>query len=385
MRRFIGELPVLLRRNFVSAEIDMLSGNKQPTLQHISRRYLVFNKPRELNMKQLQEIDDEFEKIPHEDRTKLTFLKHIEIFKQTRGRRNQGHVEYIRSAMKNMETYGLHKDLDVYKALLDIFPKGYMIPKNQFQRAFIHFPDQQVCAVKLFDQMEWHNVYPDQEFYSMVVAIFGEWNYATKKVNRMFYWMPRLKNTNKYLDWRKVDNQHLKDAELARIALQMICRDAGTVFTYVKTPATEHEFGKWIVSAQSPLQRKVIRNMEPNSCYFVDGPFFVWVREKKLEYCVLSASPVESEDEEFIDPRSVYDYSDPAKDLYVGEDPNGSNLHHQSDQIILALSIMEETTQNIGSAWVNHLQTKNPMLEKASILLRIKEKVTTTEIKPISK
>lgn len=55
----------------------MLSGNKQPTLQHISRRYLVFNKPRELNMKQLQEIDDEFEKIPHEDRTKLTFLKHI--------------------------------------------------------------------------------------------------------------------------------------------------------------------------------------------------------------------------------------------------------------------------------------------------------------------
>ena len=78
------------------------------------------------------------------------------------------------------------------------------------------------------------DVQPDKEFHDMAVAIFGKWNYATKKVNRMLYWMPKMRNTNKYLDWRKVDNQNLKAAELARIALQMICRDAGTVFSYVK-------------------------------------------------------------------------------------------------------------------------------------------------------
>lgn len=112
--------------------------------------------------------------------------------------------------------------------------------------------------------------------------------------------------------------------------------------------------------------------------------FFVWVRDKKLEYCVLSAPPIRSEDEDFEDPKTFFDYSDPAKVLYKEEDPNGTNLHHQADQTILALAIMEETNQNIGSAWVNHLQRRNPRLETASILLRIKEKVSTTEIEPIS-
>lgn len=45
----------------------------------------------------------------------------------------RGHVEFINSALKYMKEYGLQKDLDIYKSLLNIFPKGPMIPKNIFQ------------------------------------------------------------------------------------------------------------------------------------------------------------------------------------------------------------------------------------------------------------
>lgn len=86
-----------------------------------------------------------------------------------------------------MKDFGVHKDLDVYKALLQVFPEGKMVPANQWQvciylyfkyaeflstfafpkhfsskdevhlqRLFIHYPQQQFCCVRLLDEMEWH-------------------------------------------------------------------------------------------------------------------------------------------------------------------------------------------------------------------------------------
>ena len=56
-------------------------------------------------------------------------------------RRN--HVEFIYAAMKNMEEYRVHKDIQVYKALIDIIPKGKFLPTNIFQAEFMHYPKQQ--------------------------------------------------------------------------------------------------------------------------------------------------------------------------------------------------------------------------------------------------
>lgn len=54
----------------------------------------------------------------------------------SRGSRGRGHVEFIRAALDNLKDFGLHKDLGTYKALLNIFPKGIMIPTNFFQVFF---------------------------------------------------------------------------------------------------------------------------------------------------------------------------------------------------------------------------------------------------------
>lgn len=47
--------------------------------------------------------------------------------------RATGHVEFLNTAVKYLKEFNLHKDLDTYKNLLNVFPKGPLIPTNVFQ------------------------------------------------------------------------------------------------------------------------------------------------------------------------------------------------------------------------------------------------------------
>jgi len=300
----------------------------------------------------------------------------IQIFVDSRGKRGKGHVEFIDAALASLKDYGLHKDLDVYKALLNVFPKGPLIPENNIQRKMLHFPVQQICCVNLLDQMEWYGVQPDKEVHDIVVNAFGDWNYSTKKIKRMLYWMPKLKYANKYLDRRHVEHQDLTAVELARVALRMMCRDAGTAISYLKTAKTEEDpFGKWIVSVQSPLQRCLISKLPSSTVFYVDGPRHVYVMSDRLEYCLLSTEPMCAEDEEFVDQREMYDYSGDLHRKLFGRSLMDSeyNVHQQADMTILGMCVLEENSQSVATAWINHLQRSNPGLESANILFRIKD------------
>jgi evolutionarily conserved signaling intermediate in Toll pathway len=82
-----------------------------------------------------------------------SFLEMIDIYiDKAPHRRN--HVEFIYAALKNMEQYGVIKDLEIYKKLIDVMPKGKFIPTNMFQVEFQHYPKQQQCIIDLLHQME---------------------------------------------------------------------------------------------------------------------------------------------------------------------------------------------------------------------------------------
>lgn len=49
----------------------------------------------------------------------------------------------------------------MYRALVDIFPKGKMVPENQWQASFSHYPKQQWCVVDVLSQMRANDVIPD--------------------------------------------------------------------------------------------------------------------------------------------------------------------------------------------------------------------------------
>lgn len=92
-----------------------------------------------------------FEHVQNKD--KSNYLEMIKVF-ENKDVHRRNHVEFIYAALKNMEEYGVHKDLAVYKALIDVMPKGKFIPQNIFQAEFMHYPKQQQCIIDLLEQME---------------------------------------------------------------------------------------------------------------------------------------------------------------------------------------------------------------------------------------
>lgn len=93
-----------------------------------------------------------FENVQSKD--KENYLDMIRIFEDKTDVYRRNHVEFIYAALKNMEQFGVNKDLQVYKALIDIMPKGKFIPTNIFQAEFQHYPKQQQCIIDLLEQME---------------------------------------------------------------------------------------------------------------------------------------------------------------------------------------------------------------------------------------
>ncbi|TKR61183.1 hypothetical protein L596_028328 [Steinernema carpocapsae] len=327
-------------------------------------------------------VDQQFSSVPREHRNRVTFHAAIDLFKSNK--QNRGHVEFINTAMNYMKEYELHKDLDTYKALLNVFPKGKLIPTNTFQKIFLHYPVQQNCCVKVLDAMEWHGVQPDKEIADIVVNAFGEWNFATKKVRRMLYWMPKMKHMNKYLDRRHVENKDLKAIELAAIALKMMARDPGTDLDYVHYSNTLELDDKWIVSAQSPLQEVVLNEMDTKTHLYVDAPRKVYVMDKTVQYAVLSSDPIPGVLEEFLDDdeEDVNRFSEWKSPWERDPFRKERNLHQQSDQTVLALAVFEETGQEAAAAWINHLQERCSKIQEFDVLFRLQSATASVQTVP---
>lgn len=158
-----------------------------------------------------------FEKL--ENKNKNSYLEMIKVFINRDSVHRRGHVEFIYAALKNMENYGVQKDLEVYKALVDILPKGKLVAQNIFQAEFMHYPKQQQCIIDVLEQMEDNGVLPDHEMEDMLINIFGKRAYPLRKLWRMMYWMPKFKNQS---PWPIPDPVPQDTLELAKLAIARI-------------------------------------------------------------------------------------------------------------------------------------------------------------------
>lgn len=153
-----------------------------------------------------------------EERNKESFEGAVDIFTHKDSRR-RGQVEFIYAAMRNMEKFGVHKDLASYKKLLEVFPKGKMIPENRLQADFFHYPKQQQCATSLLQKMESNKIIPDEETGDLLLNVFGKYSTPYKRYCRMMYWMPKFKNLS---PWPLPEEMPREGLELARLAIRQI-------------------------------------------------------------------------------------------------------------------------------------------------------------------
>ena len=118
------------------------------------------------------------------------------------------------------------RDLGSYKKLMEVFPKGKMIPENRLQADFFHYPKQQQCATSLLQKMEKNKVMPDEEMGDIILNVFGKYATPYKRYCRMMYWMPKFKNL---CPWPLPEEMPQDGLELGKLAIRQVLLLLSTV------------------------------------------------------------------------------------------------------------------------------------------------------------
>jgi signaling intermediate in Toll pathway protein len=292
----------------------------------------------------------------------------------------RGHVEFIYAAMENMEKFGVHRDLSVYKELIEIFPKEKLVPKSVWQVEFMHFPKQQQCAIDLMDQMEDYGVIPDHDFGVRLSKVFGVDAHAFRKYRRMMYWMPKFKHANPYPIPRELPEDALS---LAILALKRMSVDTDTKITVwnVNTPENETSKSKqdFIASAMSITQKQLISKHNPDKPLFVEGGYSCWLRHKMATYFILRADPdlgvlerYKKAQKDIENDTNLFDWTNFWEDEEGGHLVPLRSVHEQDDGTVLGLVVTGPGTKDSLVTWIRCLQEANPVLEKIPVVFRIR-------------
>lgn len=309
--------------------------------------------------------------------TKATFLFAVKKFVAKEGLYWRGAVEFIYAGMKEMEAFGVLKDLDSYKALIQAFPEGKMIPRNAWQVEMMHYPRHQQCGIDLLEQMEYNGVVPDEAFGVLLKNRFGNEAHVTRKYRRMMYWLPKFKNINPYPIPMELP---LDPRQLALLALRRMSVDRESRFSVFETVEVEEEPEEdtFIASAQSPAQQLLLQEHSVVEPLFVEGPYPVYLREIRQNYFLLRAEPnvnalmkqkqqkkADEEDENLFEWTNFFE-EEKSSDLRPI-----LSVHEQDDSTILALGITGTDSKWSVMSWVRCLERDNPRLAKIPILFKI--------------
>lgn len=134
----------------------------------------------------------------------------------------------------------------------------------------MHYPKQQQCIIDLLEQMEDNGVMPDYDMEDVLLNIFGKRGYPLRKYWRMMYWMPKFKNRS---PWPIPDPLPDDVFELAKCAIERISSadETSIVSVFYTADIPDSIDDTWIVSAQSPQQKKLLGQHKIDQPIFVEG------------------------------------------------------------------------------------------------------------------
>lgn len=323
------------------------------------------------------------------EKNRETFKNAIEIF-NSRDTRKRGSVEFIYAALKHMKQFDCHRDAAMYKALIDILPKGQYVPENLIQADFWHYPKQQDCITEVLTQMELNRVMPDEELGELLRNIFGIYSGPYKKYSRLCYWMPKLRNLSPFPLPLEVPRDKL---ELAQLAVDRILGsvdpmtsisiyDAGKELSEIAIDKT------WIVSGISEEQQEMIKALPKDKPLYVEGGFRVWLRETQVTYFILRGEAAPRNRSGFDASRDSDDIVGAFQDHWVYGDKGDNqtlpdaNRHEEEDGTIIAVAATGTSSRDSLLSWIRFLQRDNPDLENIPILFTLQSPIG--EVVPLS-
>lgn len=176
------------------------------------------NEDGEVNSKELVRVKEFFtEEGLKSDFDRKHFINTLENFTNIKKLKRFGYTEFLAAALPAMKEFGVEKDIESYKALMRVFPKGAFIPSSPFIGGLYPNYVQQSSAIKLLCQMEINRIMPDRELEEHIIAVFSKHSMVWRKCARMTYWMTKAKNANPFPFPEQIPNDPL---ELAIVALR---------------------------------------------------------------------------------------------------------------------------------------------------------------------
>ncbi|KAI4495472.1 hypothetical protein M0802_008686 [Mischocyttarus mexicanus] len=311
------------------------------------------------------------------EKKKDAFLEIIHTYEKENNRR--GHVEFIKLAMKYLKLYGLHRDLEVYKAILNVFPKGPYIAPNYYTAVFRYYPKHQDTATDVLEEMENNQVMPDRELEIILLNTFGKHAKPLKKLWRMMYWMPKFKNVN---PWPVPKPIPTDPRILARLAIEKISSiDVTSFISEFETVDLKDSIeDTWIISAISRIQKDLLiehSKLRKGIAIYVEGPFKIWIADQSVDYFVLKADPIKRT-VKYQDPDDVRNISIPFwKTREIAVEPT---VHDQEDGVYFAVCATGTSSKDSALSWIRFLQKDNPILKEIPILIKLASTVETESI-----
>ena len=125
------------------------------------------------------------------------FINAVEIF-INKNKIRRHHVDFITTAMKFIEPYGLEKDIEVYNKLIDVFPRNKFVNRTLFDAVWPKPHPQINLALDILTKMEWQGILPSEETHDLVYEVFGRASFPLQKIYRMWFWFEEFKDLNPY-------------------------------------------------------------------------------------------------------------------------------------------------------------------------------------------
>ncbi|XP_038067169.1 evolutionarily conserved signaling intermediate in Toll pathway, mitochondrial-like [Patiria miniata] len=288
-----------------------------------------------------------FEEATLAEVNKETFRKVVKTFTEY-DKRRRGHIQFIETALRYMKDFRVEKDVDAYNALLDVFPKGKYVPENVIQSIYNHFPEQQICAIKVLQMMEDNTVLPNNETKDILISVFGKRAHPVKKYQRLMYWFPKFRNINPFPLPKELPTEPTK---LSEIGLKRIAEyEAELKVYYLNGTTAESENAEFIANAQSPEQRELLAEHPPVRPLYVEGAFHLWLRSSKLTYFVLRGDPFALGDE-------------------GASDQDVPQTHAEGP--VFAMCMTNSNSQETLQSWIKNLQEDNPHLARIPVIFNL--------------
>ena len=134
------------------------------------------------------------------------------------------HLKFINTALERVDEFGLQKNMQIYKDMLDLFPKGRFVNRTLFDALWPRRTPQMELALRILQKMEDEGIRPDDETQELLLQIFGRASYPLQKCRRMIYWFDRYENIDPY----KLKSIPSDPVELSKIALKQMDKE-GTI------------------------------------------------------------------------------------------------------------------------------------------------------------